>query len=1303
MMPRFTHLHTHSEYSLLDGLSRVEPMVEHAKALGMDSLGITDHGNLHAAVEFYNAATHAGIKPIIGIEAYLAKGSRHDRTGGDKQPYHITLLAKDAKGYANLLQLSTKANLEGYYYKPRIDHDLLEKHSEGIIAFSGCLNGEVPRLLQDGRMDEAKKTARWFQDRFGGDFYLELQHHDNIPELPEVNRQLLDLHRALGIPLVVTNDVHYIHQDDHAVHDALLCVQTNSPITQSNRMRMSDQSYFLRSGAQMEQLFSHVPDAIANTGKIADSCNLKIDFSKAHLPKFPVPGGLAADDYLTKLCEEGLRLKFPSITEAIRRRLDYELDVIKKTHFSDYFLVVWQIASFARKNDILMGVRGSAAASLVLYCLDITKVDPLKYRLVFERFLNIERKEMPDIDMDFQDDRRDEVMNWVVQQYGADKVAQIVTFGTMGAKAVLRDVGRVQGIAYGDVDAVARLIPAGYRKAEKGQIKAWTIEDALELIPEFKERYDSDYAIKGLVDLGKKLEGTVRNTGTHAAGVVISDEPLSNYVPLQRPLKDTGNGIALTQYPMDAIAKLGLLKMDFLGLVNLTILQKCRAYIADTRHEDMDLLKVPLDDTKTFDVLGSGDTSGIFQLESAGIRRYIKELKPTSLGDLSAMIALYRPGPLEQIPHFIDSKHGRRAVEYPHPVLKDILEETYGIIVYQDQVLLVLQHFAGYTLGQADIVRKAMGKKIAELMQAEEGKFLLGAKRQGFNEGVAKKVWQLIEPFAGYAFNKAHSVSYALIAYWTAYLKANYPAEYMAALLTCFQDVTDKVTITIAECQRLGIPVLPPDINHSDVGFLVERLPPSPGSGALGVSGIRFGLGAIKNVGETAVRPLIDEVRAHGRFRDVNDFTRRATLTGINRRTLESLAKVGALEALGPNRATMALEKNTERILAVAAQRATGKQSGQAAMFDFFGGGADSGMEVQVDLDRQEEASPAQRALWEKELLGVSLSADRVLLQLSQALGADVFRSNQIDAEMTGREVKVAGRIATIRMLQTKKDGRSFAIASLEDLSGTVEVTTWPQVYAKTAGHWKKDKLLVVKGKVQVRNDQVTIVCNEVSVFDPATLPEVALDAPVLEDPEALNALDPELSLASLPTGTGIPNEMGEKATASSQRVTAAEDDAANNWGGVLAAVLPSAAAAPAPVSLGTPGPAFASQPNAVQASSREEMLAWPASSGPSPSSSQGEGRASDLPPRSPATPRHQSSKMLSLSLRETDDEEHDVQRLHHVISAIKANPGNDPVRMTLLSSDGPRTLDLPRCNASAGGLIRELEIMLGPGSVRVA
>ena len=1104
---RFTHLHTHTEYSLLDGLCRVEPLIEHAKSLGMDSLGLTDHGALHAAVEFYTAATHVGIKPIIGIEAYLAKGSRFDKTGGDKQPYHITLLAKDETGYRNLLQLATKANLEGYYYKPRIDHELLAKHSQGIIAFSGCLSGEVPRFLQDGRVHEAKKAARWFHEVFGHDFYLELQHHDNIPELPEVNRQLLDLHHELDIPLVATNDVHYIHHDDHEVQDALLCVQTNSAIKQTNRMRMSDPSYFLRSGEQMQQIFSHVPEAIANTGRIADKCNLKIDFSKAHLPKYPVPGGLTADEYLTKLCEEGLRHKFPNITDDLQRRLNYELDVIKKTHFSDYFLVVWGIVSFARKNDILMGVRGSAAASLVLYCLDITVVDPLKYRLVFERFLNIERKEMPDIDMDFQDDRRDEVMNWVVKEYGEDKVAQIVTFGTMGAKAVLRDVGRVQGLSYGDVDAVARLIPAGYRKADKGQIKAWNIEDALELIPEFKQRYDSDDAIKTLVDLGKKLEGSVRNTGTHAAGVVISDEPLANYVPLQRPLKDNGNGIALTQFPMEAIAKLGLLKMDFLGLVNLTILQKCRAFIAETRGEDIQLLKIPLDDQTTYQVLGSGDTSGIFQLESAGMRRYIKELKPSNLGDLSAMIALYRPGPLEQIPAFIDSKHGRRAVSYPHPVLKDILEETYGIIVYQDQVLLVLQHFAGYTLGQADIVRKAMGKKIAELMQAEESKFLLGAKNRGFDEETARKVWQLIEPFAGYAFNKAHSVSYALIAYWTAYFKSNYPSEYMAASLTCFQDVTEKVAATVAECQRLGVPVYPPDINHSDVGFVVEG------------EGIRFGLGAIKNVGEGAVRGLIDEVRAKGAFKDIHDFSRRANLAGLNKRTLESLGKVGAFDTLGINRAT--LVNGAERILAISTQRTKVAMSGQATLFDMMGAAGPGGeSDVRIDLERLEEAAPSQRALWEKELLGVSLSADRSLVQITQALGPDAVHCGQIDAEMEGKEVRIAGRVASVRILQTRKDQRSFAIVGLEDLHGSVEVMTWPQVYEGTAALWQRDSLLIVKGKVRVRNDQATVVCDEVTPFDINTAPppiETAQPEMALEDAE-VSVFEAEAAISPSPS-----------------------------------------------------------------------------------------------------------------------------------------------------------------------------------------
>ena len=1242
MSASFTHLHLHTEYSLLDGLCRVDPLIERAKNLGMDSLALTDHGVLHAAIDFYSKAKTADIKPIIGMEAYLARRSRRDRSSVDKQPYHITLLAKNDRGYRNLLQLATEAQLEGYYYKPRIDKEILERHHEGIIAFSGCLNGEIPQMIQAGQLEEAQQTARWYKEVVG-DFYLEIQSHENIPELLEVNSRLVEMGKELDIPLVATNDVHYIHQDDHTVQDILLCIQTNVTIDQSNRMKMSDPSYYLRSAEEMEQLFSHLPEAIANTRRIADGCDLSIDFSQVHLPRFPVPSGHSADSYLRELCEEGLRRRYSHVTDEQQRRLDYELDVIRQTRFSDYFLVVNQIATFAREQGILMGVRGSAAASLVLYCLQVTNVDPLEYRLVFERFLNIERKEMPDIDMDFQDDRRDQVMNYVVEQYGRDKVAQIITFGTLGAKAVLRDVGRAQGRNYADVDAVARMIPTGYRKADKGEIKSWTVEDSLELIPEFRERYDSDDVIKDLVDTGKKLEGVARNSSTHAAGVVISDEPLVDYVPLARPSKGDGEGIAVTQFSMAAIAQLGLLKMDFLGLVNLTILQRTRAFIAQTRSLDLDLNEIPLDDASTFKLLSSGDTTGLFQLESTGIRRYIRDLKPNSLGDLSAMIALYRPGPLEQIPRFIDSKRQRRAAVYPHPILEEVLEETYGIIVYQDQVLLILQKFAGYTLGQADIVRKAMGKKISSLMQQEESRFIEGAKKQGYTEELAKEVWNLIEPFAGYAFNKAHSVSYALIAYWTAYFKANYPVEFMTALLSCFQGVTEKVATTVPEARRLGISVLPPDVNRSDIGMGVERIGEE--------YAIRFGLGAIKNVGETAMRPTLDERKKNGPFKDVQDFCRRADLRGLNRRTLESLIKAGALDSLDRRGGLLS---SIVRILSIANQQSRLRDSGQATMFDLFGDEVPVPM-PEIDIDDDDDVPPTERALWEKELLGASLTAEDPLVRVSQTLGPDVTFCGQIDAEMDGQTVTVAGRIAAVRLLQTRKDNRTFAIATLEDLQGRVEILAWPNIYEKSSALWVQESILVVKGKVRLRDDEASIACDEVKTFEQA-----AAEIPEPSGPEEL----------------GDPLEL-----------------VGSNGLEAAASVLHAANGAPKV----SPTPASEAEPEPLADSVQEVPPAMADATETAQLDTPHDAASSDSFVDYAGPP-----KTLRVQILETSDEEADLARLHRVFQVLKEHPGRDTVRLKLVGG-GPETDLDPNLTISYDtDLVRALTGILGPKAIDV-
>ncbi len=1056
----FTHLHVHTEYSLLDGMCLIPQLVLRARDLGMDSLAITDHGVMYGVIEFYQAAREAGIKPIIGCEIYIAQGSRLSRNAGDKNNYHLVLLAKNQTGYQNLIQLTTKAHLEGFYYRPRVDKELLEQHNQGLIALSACLAGEVPQLILSGHYEEAKQAALWYQKTFG-DFYLEIMRHP-IPALEEVNKHLIPMSHELDIPLVATNDTHYINQEDASAHDLLLCIGTNTSIHDEKRMRMAGDFFYLRSPQDMAELFQDIPQALENTGRIAEMCHLDLEFGRLHLPEIDLPEGKTADQFLADLCRENLNHYYPNPTPEIERRLEYELDVIKKTQFANYFLVVWDIISFTKENNILFGVRGSAAASIVLHCLGITAVDPIENGLVFERFLNVERQEMPDIDLDFQDDRRDEVIAYVSQKYGQDHVAQIITFGTLGARAAIRDVGRALGMPYGDVDRVARLVP---------NAPGMTLTRAMEENSELKNIYYEDDIVRNLVDSARRVEGIARHASTHAAGVVISRESLTRYVPLQRGSRMDSQEAVMTQFSMGDIARIGLLKMDFLGLANLTILGKAREIIHQNHGVDIDLNNIPMDDAKTFDLLASGETAGVFQLEGAGMRRYIKELKPTNFSDIAAMVALYRPGPMEHIPTFIDAKHGRKPIQYPHPALKDILEETYGVIVYQDQVLFIVQALAGYSLGQADIFRKAMGKKIPEVMKKERRSFIAGARKKEFSNEVAVAVFDLIEPFAGYAFNKAHSVSYALIAYQTAYLKANYPEEYITAFLTIHAGQSEKVANAIAECRRLNITVLPPDINRSQPDFSIEEDGDSQPA-------IRFGLAAIKNIGSGAVEPVIAEVNKGGDFMSVEDLCRRIDLHTVNRRAMESLIKAGALDSLG-DRGT--LLNNVSRILSLAQREQRRRETGQSTMFDLWGEAAPVPL-AELDLTPA-GVTDREKAVWEKELMGVSFSEKTFSPVFIGKYGNAVFCGN-IDVELDRQVIVTAGRVISARYSFTKKN-ESFAIVVLEDVSGQVEVIAWPQVYNQTEEFWQEGNELVVQGKVRTRDDEVSVVCDNVSFYEP--------------------------------------------------------------------------------------------------------------------------------------------------------------------------------------------------------------------------
>ncbi len=1067
----FTHLHTHTEYSLLDGMSKMAPLMDRVKSLGQEAVAMTDHGALYGAIDFYREATARGIKPIIGLEAYVAPGSRHSRERGDSSPYHLIMLARDMAGYKNLIALVTKSNLEGYYYKPRIDRELMELHNEGITVLSGCPSSEFHRRIQEGDREGAMDVARYYREVFDGHYYLEVQNHGD-EKFSRLNPVIADIGREMGINVVATNDSHYTHPDEAEAHDVLLCIGTNATVDQPNRFKIDGTGYHVKSEDEMRLAFPDNPEFLSNTMLVANECDLDLHFERTLLPEPPIPAGRSSDEYLAELCFRGLHDRFDEITPELEQRLTYELDVLKQTGFTDYMYVVKEIADFARKQGIRMGVRGSAAASLVLYALKVTDIDPVANRLVFERFLNLERREMPDVDFDFADDRRDEMIRFAYERYGKDRVAQIITFGTLGAKAAIRDVGRALGISYAETDRVARLVP--------DQLHI-TLAESLEQSQEMKDAYESDPKVKRLLDTAQKLEGVSRHASTHAAGVVISRDPLIETVPLQRPSKGDEDSIPTTQFAMEQVAKIGLLKMDFLGLSNLSILQRAVELIKETTGEDIDIVHLPDGDTKAMEMLGKGETFGVFQLESAGMRRYIQDLQPANISDLCAMVALYRPGPMQHIPRFIDSRHGKIQVTYPHPDLANILDETFGVIVYQDQVMLIVQQFAGYTLGQADIMRKAMGKKKAEIMVEERGRFIAGAMAKGYSEADAGAVFDLIEPFAGYAFNKAHSWCYGHIAYQTAWLKANYPVQYMTALLRLTKSAPDthaRIAAAVAECSKLGIEVLPPDINMSHDNFSVEKRQ----DGSLA---IRFGLGVVKNVGSTACEGIIAEREKGGIYKDIEDFCKRADLSGANSRVLEHLAKAGAFDLIGGppgpyNRHTLAI--NAERLAALAKKERELKESGQSTMFDLFGSQVDTPLPT---LDLEEVPARKEDMLaWEKELLGVYVS-EHPFKAVAQDVGRFATHTlADLGQDLAGQTVTVAGMVSRVNA-RTTRDGRKFYVVDLEDLAGNAELTVWSDTIELTSEEISAEgRVLVCSVELRDRGDRVNLNVRKAAPYD---------------------------------------------------------------------------------------------------------------------------------------------------------------------------------------------------------------------------
>ncbi|HOX21607.1 MAG TPA: DNA polymerase III subunit alpha [Candidatus Paceibacterota bacterium] len=1050
---KFTHLHVHSHYSLLDGLAKIDDLIARAKELGFDSLALTDHGAMYGIPEFYKKAVAAGIKPILGVEAYLAPESRFQkRPKIDDKRYHITLLAKNFQGYQNLLQLVTKSNLEGFYYKPRVDKELLREHREGVIALSGCLAGELARLIVANRMDQAEEKLKEFLDIFGENFYLEINFHPKIKESEIIKKGLVELSKKYNVPVVATYDTHYLRPEDAEAHDILLAVQTGNKIFEEDRLTLRADDFSLCPTETMEALFSDLPEAISNTQKIVELCDVKLDFGTTLLPHFEVPLGQTPETYLESLCQEGLKKRFDNrITPEITERLKYELSVIEKTGFASYFLIVQDYVNWAKNNGIVVGPgRGSAAGSLVSYLLRITDVDPLKYNLLFERFLNPERIQMPDVDMDFADTRRDEVLNYLRQRYGESHVAQIITFGTMAARAAIRDTGRALGLSYSFCDSLAKLIPFNS-----------SLEEALNDVVELKTLYDRDPDVKRLLDSAKKLEGVARHASLHACGIVITKEPMVNYSPLQKAPQD--ENITITQYDMYAVEMLGLLKMDMLGLRNLTIIEDALEIIEAVHHQKPDLTALPEKDEKTFKLFQAAETVGVFQLESGGMRRYLKEMKPTDLEDITAMVALYRPGPIELIPQYINRKHGKEKVVYLHPKLEPILKNTYGIGVYQEQMMRIARDLAGFSLAEADTLRKAIGKKIKELLDKQREKLINGMVKNGVSPKVASAIWELFPPFARYGFNRSHAVCYAQIAYQTAYLKAHYPVEFMAALMNNEAVEVERTAELITECRQMKIKVLPPDINESFGKYGVVP----------GANSIRFGLSAIKNVGENIVDEIIHERKNNGPFQNMDDFLKRIGHKDLNKKSLESLIKAGTFDALAERGELL---NNLDELLRYNQDVKKADLSPQINLF------AKEMSFSPLRLKKTEPMPSEEKLKWERELLGLYLS-DHPLNRHKEAVAkiTKLTLSDVTDA-MLNKTVRVGGIISDIKKILTKT-GRPMLVAKLEDLSGTLEITVFPNTLEKTLTIWQKDNIIIVEGRVNQSFNGLKIICEKVKTI----------------------------------------------------------------------------------------------------------------------------------------------------------------------------------------------------------------------------
>ena len=1081
----FTHLHVHTEYSLLDGSSKIKEIVKRAKELGMDSLAITDHGVMYGVIDFYKAAREAGIKPIIGCEIYVSPSSRFDKEAGvsDDRYYHLVLLAENDTGYHNLMKIVSKGFTEGFYYKPRVDYEVLEQYSEGIIALSACLAGEVARNLAKGNYEDSKRSALRYEGIFGkGNFFLELQDH-GIPTQKTVNAGILRLSRELGIELVATNDIHYIFEEDSVPHDILLCIQTQKKVSDNDRMKYEGGQYYLKTEEEMAALFPYAKEAIENTHKIAMRCNVEIEFGVRKLPRFQVPAEFyketdddieASWNYLLHLCTEGLKKRYASASkeeyEKLKERLDYELSVIKNMGFIDYFLIVWDFINYAKRNGIAVGPgRGSAAGSIVAYTLEITDIDPIKYDLLFERFLNPERVSMPDIDVDFCMERRGEVIEYVIEKYGKEKVSQIVTFGTLAAKGVIRDVGRVLDMPYAEVDAIAKMIP--------NELNI-TLEKALKMNPMLKESYDNNSQIKYLIDMSMRLEGLPRHTSMHAAGVLISSKAVDEFVPLSR----ASDGTITTQYIMTTLEELGLLKMDFLGLRTLTVIQNAVRMIKKSQNIDLDLKNADYSDKAVYELIGSGKTEGIFQLESAGMKNFMKELKPDNIDDIIAGIALYRPGPMDFIPQYIEGKNNAENITYDCPQLEHILKPTYGCIVYQEQVMQIVRDLAGYSLGRSDLLRRAMSKKKESVMQKERHNFVYGNEEEGIpgcikngiSEEIANKIYDKMIDFAKYAFNKSHAAAYAVVAYETAYLKHYYPVEFMAALMTSFIENSSKVSQYIVICKNMGIDILPPDINKGERDFSVED------------GKIRYGLSALKSIGKGVIDSIVEERNERGEFTSLNDFVVRLTGKEVNKRTIESFIKAGAFDSFGLKRRQLMMIY--VQVVDSITKDKKNNMAGQMTLFDFAS--EEDKQDYEIQVPDVAEFTKLELLAFEKEVIGVYVSGHPLeeymsLWKKKVTVVSTDFVSEDDDMKVKDGNRETIGGIVTSVTMKSTKSNKVMAFFTLEDIYGTVEVIVFPKDFEKYRFVLKEDERLFVTGRVSVNDEgDGKLICENILLFD---------------------------------------------------------------------------------------------------------------------------------------------------------------------------------------------------------------------------